>query len=191
MEQKFIAQDFQRVLFSIYNKRGHHPIIPNFSGISRWEADLFSISKAGYMYEFEIKLSRSDYHRDFKKVSKHKMFESGRGCTSNTKSGLKIKSPNYFTFVCPEGMISVDEVPQYAGLLYVCNTDKYSFRNNDVKQIRRLRSNVEIKEVKKPKRIHDSRADINIYKKISQVLSGRFMYGNKFYDYSKENGYFG
>jgi len=38
-----------------------------------WESDYFSISKSNYSYEVEIKISRSDFKKDFEKSEKHQM----------------------------------------------------------------------------------------------------------------------
>lgn len=40
-----------------------------------WESDFFGISKTGYSYEVEVKISRSDYFVDFKK-DKHELFKT-------------------------------------------------------------------------------------------------------------------
>lgn len=39
-----------------------------------WECDFFSMTKSGYYYEIEIKVSRSDFFADFKK-EKHELFK--------------------------------------------------------------------------------------------------------------------
>lgn len=73
-----------------------------------WESDLILVSKAGYAYEFEIKISKSDFNADFKKTKRHKDMNNPQ------KDG-----PNYFYYVCPEGVIDPNDVPKYAGLIYV------------------------------------------------------------------------
>lgn len=75
-----------------------------------WESDCLLLTKSGYWYEFEIKISRSDFKNDFKnKEEKHRILES-KGETTK---------PNYFYYIVPEGLIEVEEVPPYAGLIYV------------------------------------------------------------------------
>ena len=71
-----------------------------------WECDVLSITKSGYATEYEIKISRSDFKADFKKP-KHRGFEKGIG-------GMICR----FWYVVPNGMITADEVPEYAGLMY-------------------------------------------------------------------------
>ncbi len=40
-----------------------------------WESDFFGMSKSGYFLEVEVKVSRSDFFRDFDKA-KHRLFEN-------------------------------------------------------------------------------------------------------------------
>ena len=46
-------------------------VFPNMSTITLYEADLIAITKSGYAYEYEIKLSLSDFRADLKKREKH------------------------------------------------------------------------------------------------------------------------
>jgi len=77
------------------------------SFVFNWESDYFAISKSGYVYEIEIKVTRSDFKADFNKVEKHNILKSRKG-----------KMPNKFYYCCPIGLISPDEIPEYAGLYY-------------------------------------------------------------------------
>lgn len=75
-----------------------------------WESDYVAITKSNIAYECEIKISRGDFFNDKKKELKHLIME-----------GLNTDyvKPNYFYYVVPEGMITAEEVPDYAGLIYV------------------------------------------------------------------------
>ena len=117
-----------------------------------WESDKLLWTKSGYIYEFEIKISRADYKNDFKhKIEKHVLFASvmpkeqpqmadlfdnyqkkrkkkyGRCITDeDIKREFdhlgdinKRKMPNYFYYAVPKGLIDVDEVPEYAGLIWI------------------------------------------------------------------------
>ena len=55
----------------LYEKQ-HSPITTRFTGYGLSECDVISISKANYIYEYEIKISRSDFKVDFNK-EKHKL----------------------------------------------------------------------------------------------------------------------
>lgn len=108
--------------------------------IFRWESDFFVQKENGYSYEFEVKISRSDFFSDKNKIEKHLILEKGiinhkrSQYTFNPdlnknerKEWFEEKEcnfrPNKFFYVVPKGMISVNEVPSYAGLMYV---DEYS-----------------------------------------------------------------
>lgn len=75
-----------------------------------WESDVLILTKSHYWYEIEIKVSRADFKNDLKhKSQKH-----------NTLSDADATDkPNYFYYAVPEGLISPEEVPTYAGLIYM------------------------------------------------------------------------
>lgn len=87
--------------------RNHTPVVANVTTMFDWEVDLFSVNKAGLTYEFEIKISRSDFLADRKK-KKWEMY------------GWKPKSrlPNFMAYVCPDGLIKETEIPDFSGLFY-------------------------------------------------------------------------
>ena len=71
------------------------------------EIDVLSILKSGYIVEYEVKISRSDFKADAKK-SKWKWFRMKK----------EDRTPNYFFYVCPHGLIQVEEIQDFAGLIY-------------------------------------------------------------------------
>ena len=80
-----------------------------------WESDYLAITKSMIAHEVEIKISRSDFKNDTKnKIDKHLLLEGGENLGKFTEN-----LPNYFYYAVPDGLISVDEVPDYAGLIYV------------------------------------------------------------------------
>lgn len=95
-------------------EKGHSPVVENLSfytsGLPTFEMDIMSLSKAGLMYEFEVKISRADYKQDSEKQKKHTLLAMGCG-----------SMPNYFNYVCPEGLIKGHQIPKYAGLIYLVN----------------------------------------------------------------------
>ncbi len=76
-----------------------------------WESDFFCINMSGYSFEIEVKVSKSDFRADFKK-EKHKLFLEPDG---------KRLLPNRFYYAVPKDLIAVEDVPVYAGLMYVEN----------------------------------------------------------------------
>lgn len=77
-----------------------------------WESDYLAVTNNDYVYECEIKISRADFFNDLKnKKEKHQILESSEVSGS--------KRPNYFYYAVPDGLIKPEEVPAYAGLIYV------------------------------------------------------------------------
>jgi len=110
-----------------------------------WESDFFVQKENGYCYEFEVKISRSDFFNDKKKVNKHLILGTGKYQHESTRYNSNAtsredrwiseftekeytKRPNKFYYVVPDGMISKEEVPSYAGLMY--------FRNGGLRTIK-------------------------------------------------------
>ena len=116
-----------------------------------WESDKFLETRSGYIYEFEVKISKADFKNDFKhKKDKHIILEGEEKygdkylpkfyelLEANKKQGdwayksfLKWnadrpyylvgghKRPNYFYYCTPPDLITADDVPSYAGLVYI------------------------------------------------------------------------
>ena len=120
--------------------------------IFNWESDKFIETRAGLIYEFEIKISKSDFKNDFKhKKDKHIILEGEEkygdkylpkyyDCLEENRKrngewGVQQfkkyadndkyymvgghKRPNYFYYCTPPEMVTVDEVPWYAGLVWI------------------------------------------------------------------------
>lgn len=116
------AEDITKALFWYY-KNYNYRIANVF--IYDWESDFYCLSKSGYSVEVEIKITVGDFKADFKKKWKHLLLSSK---TSTVFRRLRWniitydrakKTPNRFYYACPEGMIKVDDIPEYAGLIYV------------------------------------------------------------------------
>ncbi len=111
-----------KLISSIRKSSGYEIILPNFY-VGHYEMDVFRRMKSGYVYEYEIKISRSDFKNDFKKHKskrvglypnhqfekeyKHECMSIGRG------------DCNKFFFVVPENLIQPEEVPEHAGLIWL------------------------------------------------------------------------
>lgn len=85
------------------------------------EADMFCIRKSGLCDEIEIKISKQDFRIDEKKSVLFRLNESDRYHTKINKREALIggKMSNYFWYCVPTGLITADEVPEFAGLMYV------------------------------------------------------------------------
>ena len=135
---KYTEKDIQGVLERHYDKNGIKYTVGNLYLFKyNWETDFLVVQKAsGYCYEIEIKISRSDFFNDFKKTEKHSILSEGTYLVKKYKyktdpetkkrvsehyyepKEWKFK-PNKFYYCVPEGLIKPEEVPEYAGLMYV------------------------------------------------------------------------
>jgi hypothetical protein len=128
---------------SLFKKR-YEVMIPNcFTSIDN-EADVLAIRKSGICDEFEIKVSRSDFLNDAKKIVRYRSSDITSGednkWFTEEKTSRAMLAPwesykrdalmngfmtcNYFWYVLKDGIASVDEVPKFAGLIFVSNEKK-------------------------------------------------------------------
>lgn len=152
------------LVMELYQK-GHSPISTHAAIYGLQECDVISISKADYIYEYEVKISRSDFKQDFKKP-KHEMITEGKhtsnryvyvGKNKNKEKDIWYHVPNYFYFVVPEGLVSVDEVPDYAGLIYIKENSKFE-------------------TIKKAPIIHKTKASQNFIRALSHQLTCKLVF---------------
>lgn len=100
----------QQVLRRKYSGNSRYMVENVFIFRYDWESDFFVVKQNGYCYEFEIKISRVDYFNDFKKLNKHEILSSKK------EADLK---PHKFYYIMPKDLISVNDIPEYAGLMYI------------------------------------------------------------------------
>jgi len=143
--------------------KGHSPISTRITISEMQECDVISISKANYIYEYEVKISRSDFKADFNK-EKHKLMLERR-CVKDRlikENNQMVKdtlylTPNYFNFVVPTGLVSVEDVPEYAGLIY-CD------------------ENLNFEVIKKAPLIHKTKASYNFIRQLSHNLTCKLVF---------------
>ena len=159
----------EEIVMKHYSQLGHTPITTRFTGMGIGEADVISITKAGFISEFEIKCSRSDYLADFRNKSyKHKAMLGRTGVKVYPSGNIWYHSANKFWFVIPENLIKLDDIPEYAGLIYI--------KKNHLSVI------------KNAPRLHKHKATEELYKKIAHNLMNKLIYGGSYMNYkSKQN----
>ena len=150
-------------------------LIPNYY-FGMYEADIFRVNKQGYTIEYEIKISKADFRKDFTKS--HRVFvknEQGeiekeeytdkrgnkykRWKTINVTKHQHIQEgnrTNKFYFCCPEGLIDKSEIPKEYGLIYFTPGEYLRWRI-----------------VKQAKFLHKNKATETIYRDCAQNLSTR------------------
>lgn len=142
------------LVMSLYQK-GHSPITTKFTGGGLGECDVISVSKSDFIYEYEIKTSRSDFKRDFiKEKHQHILNENFTALRAGEQLYLVC---NYFHFVVPKDLITEDEVPVYAGLIYL--NEDFSFS-----------------VIKKAPLLHKVKADSLFIRKLSHNLSCKLVF---------------
>ena len=132
----------QDELHGLLSLRNNEPIVPNIY-VYAWESDLLSVTRAGYVHEFEIKISRADFKHDAKKREKHDVLRTGKAYSwtyyesvarkrtviEEAETHITKRRPNYFWYACPQGMVSAKEVPEYAGLIEIEIGQSYYHHN--------------------------------------------------------------
>lgn len=98
-------------------------IIPRIFLGGFYEADLAKITKSGIVYEYEIKISKSDFLKDFQKnslsfnkITKHERLKKGE------------LECNYFYFVVTEKLSKEIDVPDYCGLIVYMDNGTFQTR---------------------------------------------------------------
>jgi len=103
------------LIMYLYEKQ--YPIISSHCTIDRLqETDIIAISKSDYIYEFEVKISKADFKKDFIKEKHINIINEN--ATKIIKDETSFILPNYFNYVVPANLLTIDEVPEYAGLIY-------------------------------------------------------------------------
>jgi hypothetical protein len=108
--------------FAIMRERKNRAIlVPRYTPRGWWECDVAELTEAGYFREYEIKTTRSDFRADKKKMQSFYTRENGSVLKfkHTALAAQDPKGPSQFFFVTPEGLITVEELPPWAGLIYV------------------------------------------------------------------------
>lgn len=122
-------RSIQNALFERLSLRGYSLACPNYTPTGWWECDLFGVTKAGLAVEYEIKLTRADFKADAGKSR-----EATRGGVEPIQAARKHdwlaladpRGPSRFYYVVPAGMVGPDEIPEWAGLIYVGEYKRFS-----------------------------------------------------------------
>jgi len=109
------TKEIQSVICKAEIQKGNH-VAENFNYFFAGELDVICLHKSGYVSEFEVKVSRSDFKADAKK-SKWKWYEDVRLQKDFAHC------PNYFYYVCPvingKPLIGLSDVKDYHGLIHI------------------------------------------------------------------------
>ena len=98
--------------------------LPRYTPVGWWECDVFELTGSGDFREYEVKLSLADFRKDaIKSRSVRGLDWSNRDRPIELKHDLLARGhpsgPAEFAFVVPAGMITEQDVPQWAGLIEI------------------------------------------------------------------------
>ncbi len=148
--------NIQIALYKKLEVAGHRVIIPNVSwSFLTWEADMISVTKANYLNEYEIKISRQDFYNDFRK-KKHYYLKNLIKYSTNIGSNY----PNYFWYIAPLKAIPLC-LPDYAGLMQTHYINRYEHK-------------IILSEIKKPKLLHNKKQTDKNLNKMLHAMSMRY-----------------
>jgi len=92
----------------------------NTTGVAGWEADIVVIQKSGLLYEVEVKVSVSDFRREFQtKSEKHEALVSGLRRRPFDAPFPTVVSRFYFAMPVEIWQKVKGEVPAWAGVILV------------------------------------------------------------------------
>lgn len=98
-------------------------LVPNYTPKGWWECDVLRVLKSGFTAEFEIKLTPSDFRKDFEKTASYGWGKRCQAYDGAVKHELLAKGtgacPNYFWFAMTPQLYGKvkDEIPDYAGVV--------------------------------------------------------------------------
>ncbi|MDB6078661.1 MAG: hypothetical protein JWO82_2408 [Akkermansiaceae bacterium] len=113
----------QNGLFAdLFYRSGQRIICPNYTPRGWWECDLFSITKAGFWMEYEIKISVADFRADAGKERSER--DNWREPAVIVKKHDRLaeshpEGPSRFFYVMPAEVAAKVEIPAWAGLVTV------------------------------------------------------------------------
>lgn len=149
----------QDILVEDYSRNSANMIVSNIYLFANfWETDFLIFNrKTMKATEIEIKISRSDFFNDKNKKYKHEILQHGyydkhvgfKGDINDNRTERQEwnKRPNNFYYCVPDGLISAEEVPSYAGLIYI---EKHAVYNIYI-----------LKQIKKSPKIHNEPLDVS------------------------------
>ena len=170
------SNEIADIIMKNYNPKGYSPMTTSFQGCGLHEADVLGITPANYIVEFEIKRSKADFKADFKKEQKHTWLAEGNGCTiykrwvkgrKTDEDRIYFNIPNRFYYVCETDLIKIDEVPTYAGLIYINSQNKCEV-------------------IKKAPLLHKQKATDDLILSMAKNLTAKLIYGSSYMNWKRK-----
>ena len=147
-------------------------VIPNFTPPAWFECDVCEITKAGYMVEYEIKMSRADFKADAEKRRNPIYYWDGHHLAVPEVQHTKWKrlasgdpfGPVRFYFVTPVGLLHLGDIPLWAGWIEAVGI-----------QGGRIPWKVKLELKKEPRKLHQIRMDEGRCQAMNRTFYWRFI----------------
>jgi len=153
------AKDIQRVLLININETHNLCMAENIVPPGYYEMDVMKITKAKFIYEYEVKISKADLLADFRnKADKHELMQNK---TASKKAGRwrVLRVPNYFYLCGPPSIFENVEIPKNYGVIHI-SEDGSNY----------------VTIHKRPRRLHGVKASDDTLMNIMMKLSTRLYY---------------
>lgn len=145
-EQKLDAGDICLALLGMYFPDGGTTCLVNAYVWGGYESDFARITRAGYVQEFEVKVSVADFRADFQKADAKYQWDGWDGDRPNERRWSEPKhlairqgrsGLSAFSFVTPVGMLKAVDIPSYSGW-YEAELGEYRVQIHERKKPPRL-----------------------------------------------------
>jgi hypothetical protein len=135
-------------LVVMYDRWRRHFCVPCYTPVGWWEMDVCELTEAGFIHEYEIKLSRQDFMIDAKKIRKSYNRATRRYDIVKSKHQLLAAGdpvgPSTFTFVTAKDIVKIEDIPQWAG--WIEHHDRRLVRRKESPTLHRQKSDDKIRQ---------------------------------------------
>lgn len=169
-------QEVQNALWFELRQKGHDLICPNYTPLGWFECDVFSVTKSGYFFEHEIKLTVSDFRADVHKQRDEWVSGWGPDQVRNTDkkhdliNGANIAGPRAFFYVAPEGMLTAEQVPAWAGLMEASYGNEWSAKEQKILPTK----TIGLKVLKEAPKLHKHKVDPKVIEHLQGLFYWRY-----------------
>lgn len=118
---RYTERSIQDALYFFCFHKRHRFMVPNVQMFG-WESDFVSVTRDGYVYEYEIKISRKDFLQEFQKARHLHLTDPKAGEAAGLWPATQPRGANYLYYATPAELLRVDEIPTHAGLITVSDT---------------------------------------------------------------------
>jgi len=169
----------QNALFDNLRQKGYLLCCPNYTPAKWFECDLFAVTKAERFVEFEIKVSVSDFKADARKgpSERDKQYFGSFSPDSKTFQNFDPRGkherlgasdergPSRFFYVVPAGLLAVEDMPIWAGLIYAEIPESRHFVTNGL---------IRLRTVKEAPHLHRAKACPRVVQHMASVMYWRY-----------------